>query len=122
MTVLIGFLICRPVAKNWDPTVHGTCGNRIAGYTAVSVVNVVVDCLMLILPLPMIYNLQTKPGYKLGLSAIFSIGIVLVPLLNILLGLLTGMTSRLHPADNENEEQDHNLLRNTSEVPERDRL
>ncbi|ROW02581.1 hypothetical protein VPNG_07892 [Cytospora leucostoma] len=78
MTVLIGFLICRPVARNWDPTVDGSCGNRIAGYTAVSVVNVVVDCLMLILPLPMIYNLQTTPGYKLGLFAIFSIGIVTI--------------------------------------------
>lgn len=76
MTVLIGFLICRPVQKNWDPTAEGTCGNQIAGYTAVSVVNVVVDVLMLFLPLPMVYRLQTRPGYKVGLFAIFSIGIV----------------------------------------------
>lgn len=74
MTVLIGFLICRPVEKNWDPTVEGTCGNRIAGYTAVSVVNVIVDCLMFVLPLPMVFNLQIKPGYKLGLFGIFGIG------------------------------------------------
>ncbi|POS74512.1 integral membrane protein [Diaporthe helianthi] len=78
MTVLIGFLICRPVQKNWDPTVEGACGNQIAGYTAVSVVNVVVDVLMLLLPLPMVYRLQTKPGYKVGLFAIFSIGIVTI--------------------------------------------
>ncbi|KAK7707030.1 hypothetical protein SLS64_007239 [Diaporthe eres] len=78
MTVLIGFLICRPVQKNWDPTAEGTCGNQIAGYTAVSVVNVIVDVLMLLLPLPMVYGLQTRPGYKVGLFAIFSIGIVTI--------------------------------------------
>ncbi|KAI3393495.1 hypothetical protein diail_4216 [Diaporthe ilicicola] len=78
MTVLIGFLICRPVQKNWDPTAEGTCGNQIAGYTAVSVVNVIVDVLILLLPLPMVYRLQTKPGYKVGLFAIFSIGMVTI--------------------------------------------
>lgn len=78
MTVLIGFLICRPVAKNWDPTVAGVCGNRIDGYMAVSVVNVIVDCLMLVLPLPTILRLQIKPGYRWALLGIFGIGIITV--------------------------------------------
>lgn len=78
MTILIGFLICRPVAKNWDPTAQGVCGNRIAAYTAVSIVNVLVDCLMLILPLPMIFRLQVKAGYKWALLGIFGIGVVTV--------------------------------------------
>ncbi|KAI7783217.1 integral membrane protein [Diaporthe eres] len=68
----------KPFEKNWDPTAEGTCGNQIAGYTAVSVVNVIVDVLMLLLPLPMVYGLQTRPGYKVGLFAIFSIGIVTI--------------------------------------------
>lgn len=78
MTVLIGFLICRPVSKNWNPTAQGVCGNRIAGYTAVSVVNVIIDCLMLVLPLPMIFRLQVKPGYKWALLGIFGIGIITI--------------------------------------------
>lgn len=78
MTVLIGFLICRPVEKNWDPTAEGVCGDRIAGYTAVSVVNVIVDILMLVLPLPMVFNLQVKRGYKVGLFSVFGIGIVTI--------------------------------------------
>lgn len=77
-TLLIGFLICRPVQKNWDPTAPGVCGSRVAGYTSVSVVNVIIDCLMLILPLPMVFNLQVKNGYKIGLFSIFSIGIVTI--------------------------------------------
>lgn len=77
-TLLIGFLICRPIQKNWDPTTPGVCGSRIAGYTSVSVVNVIIDCLMLILPLPMVFNLQVKQGYKIGLFSIFSIGVVTI--------------------------------------------
>lgn len=76
MTLLIGLLICRPVQKNWDPTVNGTCGNQIAGYRAVSIVNVVIDVVMCILPLPMILQLQVKSPYKLALMGIFGIGIV----------------------------------------------
>ncbi|KAJ4417303.1 hypothetical protein N0V82_006247 [Gnomoniopsis sp. IMI 355080] len=78
MTVLIGFLICRPLAKNWDPTAQGVCGNRIAGYTAVSVINVLVDCLMLILPLPMIFRLQVKPSHRWALLGIFGIGVITI--------------------------------------------
>lgn len=76
MTILIGFLICRPVQKNWDSTVEGTCGNRMAGYTAVSIVNVIVDCCMFVLPLPMVFNLHVKLSYKIGLLGVFSIGAV----------------------------------------------
>ncbi|KAL1857639.1 hypothetical protein VTK73DRAFT_8021 [Phialemonium thermophilum] len=78
MTVLIGLLICRPIQKNWDPTVSGQCGNQIAGYTAVSVYNVIVDVVMCILPIPMIYNLQVKKPYKAALLGIFGIGVVTV--------------------------------------------
>lgn len=79
MTILIGFLICRPVAKNWDPTSPGHCGNRLAGYTAVSVVNVLVDVIMLALPLPMVLRLRvTKPAHKWALLGVFGIGVVTV--------------------------------------------
>ena len=76
MTMLIGVLICRPIQKNWDPTAKGTCGDQIAGYTAVSIVNVVIDVAMCILPLPIIWTLQVKLPYKMALFGIFSIGVV----------------------------------------------
>ncbi|KAM5360512.1 hypothetical protein ACJZ2D_013688 [Fusarium nematophilum] len=78
MTLLIGLLICTPIQKNWDPTAEGRCGDQIAGYTAVSIVNVIVDIAMCILPLPMIWGLQVKKPYKMALFGIFSIGIVSV--------------------------------------------
>ncbi|KAI5925280.1 hypothetical protein F4810DRAFT_659796 [Camillea tinctor] len=78
MTVLIGLLVCRPIQKNWDPTVEGTCGNQIAAYTAVSVYNVIIDIVMCIMPLPMIYKLQLKAPYKLALFGIFGISIVTI--------------------------------------------
>ncbi|KAI0595078.1 hypothetical protein F4775DRAFT_571343 [Biscogniauxia sp. FL1348] len=78
MTVLIGLLVCRPIQKNWDPTVEGTCGNQIAAYTAVSVYNVIIDIVMCVMPLPMIYKLQLKAPYKLALFGIFGISIVTI--------------------------------------------
>ncbi|KAF7550135.1 hypothetical protein G7Z17_g5908 [Cylindrodendrum hubeiense] len=78
MTLLIGLLICRPIQKNWDPTAVGTCGDQIAGYTAVSIVNVIVDVAMCLLPLPVIWGLQVKKPYKMALFGIFGIGIVSV--------------------------------------------
>ncbi|KAF5017272.1 hypothetical protein F66182_10809, partial [Fusarium sp. NRRL 66182] len=78
MTVIIGFVICRPIRRNWDPTAEGTCGDQIAAYTAVSIVNVAVDVAMCILPLPMIWGLQVKKPYKMALFGIFSIGIVTI--------------------------------------------
>lgn len=76
MTLLIGLLICRPIQKNWDPTADGTCGDQIAGYTAVSIINVIVDVAMCLLPIPVIWGLQVKKPYKMALFGIFGIGVV----------------------------------------------
>lgn len=76
MTVLIGLLVCSPIEKNWDPTAKGHCGDQKAAYTAVSVVNVVVDVTMCILPLPAIWSLQVKKPYKMALFGIFGISVV----------------------------------------------
>ncbi|KAH7136725.1 hypothetical protein B0J13DRAFT_625367 [Dactylonectria estremocensis] len=78
MTLLIGLLICRPIQKNWDPTADGTCGDQIAGYTAVSIINVIVDVAMCLLPIPVIWGLQVKKPYKMALFGIFGIGVVSV--------------------------------------------
>lgn len=76
MTLLIGVLICAPIERNWNPTVIGTCGDQIAGYTAVSAVNVAVDIIMCTMPLPVILRLQLKGPYKFALVGIFSTGVV----------------------------------------------
>ncbi len=82
MAIPIGFLVCRPVQKNWDPTAKGNCGDQIAAYTAASLVNVIINSAMCLLPLPMVWRLHIKIPYKVALFGIFTIGVVYVALLS----------------------------------------
>lgn len=77
MTILIGILICQPVRMNWDPsTPGGHCGNQNAGHSAVGVVDLVVDFLIFLLPIPTVLKLQFPIANKIGLLVIFSFGIL----------------------------------------------
>ncbi|KAF9887525.1 hypothetical protein FE257_010103 [Aspergillus nanangensis] len=79
MTTLVGILICQPVSMNWDPTTPGgTCGDQTAAFSAVGIVDIIVDVLILVLPIPMILNLQLPTANKMGLVAIFSVGILTI--------------------------------------------
>ncbi|KAL4995032.1 hypothetical protein BDV10DRAFT_188494 [Aspergillus recurvatus] len=76
MTILIGMLICRPVRKNWYTTVAGHCGNQNAGFASVTIVNLVIDLFILALPIRSLLGLHLPMPNRLGLLAIFSMGIV----------------------------------------------
>lgn len=74
MNVVVSVFNCTPVQMSWDPTVEGTCRDQIAGFTAVGVVNVIIDMFMCFLPLPMICRMKIKKHYKGAWSHIISIG------------------------------------------------
>lgn len=69
------FLICRPFARSYDPSVPGTCGDQIASFIAIGSFNVVTDCIILSLPLTTIWNLKMKTPAKLGLTGVFLVGL-----------------------------------------------
>ncbi|KAJ5502343.1 hypothetical protein N7463_005217 [Penicillium fimorum] len=74
--VLESFLICHPVAFNWNPTLPGGgCGNRNAAFVVAGVLNMVTDFMVMILPIPYIWKLQLRVGRKIGLSVAFSLGL-----------------------------------------------
>jgi len=73
--VLETFLLCRPVAFNWDQTVKGTCGDRNTVYVSAGALNIVSDFMVLALPIPHIWDLQLPLARKLGLVVMFSLGI-----------------------------------------------
>lgn len=74
-TVLTAFLICRPLAFNWDKlAIKGHCGNLAAYYLSTGIVNMLVDVAIVALPLPLLWGLQMKTSRKLALTAIFSLG------------------------------------------------
>ncbi|KAF7952622.1 uncharacterized protein EAE97_002119 [Botrytis byssoidea] len=79
MTILIAFLICRPLGYNWNlqPTA-GHCGNTISAYTAVGIVDIITDMMILLLPQPIIWRLQMPTANKIALAALMCFGLFTV--------------------------------------------
>ncbi|KAJ5143706.1 uncharacterized protein N7515_002493 [Penicillium bovifimosum] len=74
--ILESFLICHPIAFNWNPMLPGGgCGNRNAAFVVAGVLNMVTDFMVMSLPIPYIWKLQLPMGRKLGLSMAFSLGL-----------------------------------------------
>lgn len=48
---LANLLLCIPITKNWDRSVEGYCGNRIALDRATGIYSIITDILILILPI-----------------------------------------------------------------------
>lgn len=74
-------LQCIPMAYLWDKTIPGgTCMNQQAFFIASAVVNIISDCAVLILPIPMVWGMQTNTRKKVALIFLFSLGILYGPL------------------------------------------
>ncbi|KAL7930097.1 hypothetical protein V8C35DRAFT_324531 [Trichoderma chlorosporum] len=72
---------CRPISQQWDPVPGGTCRNLvIQELTSVSL-NMVVDIGIVIMPLPVLWNLQLAVRSKLVVSVMFSIGLVTIAIM-----------------------------------------
>ncbi|KAI2637323.1 hypothetical protein GGS21DRAFT_511075 [Xylaria nigripes] len=65
---------CSPIEKFWKPEVEGSCINRITFYLVSAIINVFGDVLVLSLPLPIIWRLQTSRSKKWSLSLLFLLG------------------------------------------------
>ncbi|KAK7757130.1 hypothetical protein SLS62_000677 [Diatrype stigma] len=68
---------CRPVRLNWLG-LHGRCRDRRALDTSTTVFNLVLDILILALPQRIIWKLQMNKQRKIGVSIVFSVGILYV--------------------------------------------
>ncbi|KAF2275265.1 uncharacterized protein EI97DRAFT_494860 [Westerdykella ornata] len=74
--VMAGFLICRPLARNWDMTIPGKCGSQPKFYFAMGLINIITDIVLIILPMPFLYNLRMATKKKLLAASLLSIGIM----------------------------------------------
>ncbi|KAJ5356387.1 hypothetical protein N7517_010996 [Penicillium concentricum] len=76
-TILAGCLICRPFAFNWDQTIPGgSCGDQVTSFTVTGVINLVTDVVVLVTPMPLLYNLQMASYKKVTFITIFGLGAV----------------------------------------------
>ena len=75
--VILALVMCKPLAFSWNKSIPGgKCGDILGAYRWISIPNLVTDLAILILPLPVIWNLQTKLSQKIGLTLTFLTGSV----------------------------------------------
>ncbi|OAQ60144.1 hypothetical protein VFPPC_10580 [Pochonia chlamydosporia 170] len=67
---------CWPVHSLWEPWVDGHCINKRALDLCSAYFNLVADLFILLLPQKVIWTLQMSRERKIGISAIFSVGII----------------------------------------------
>lgn len=73
--ILGGLLICRPLARNWDFAIPGTCGSQINYYFSMGVINIITDIFLIALPMPYLYRLNLETRKKALSMALLSIGV-----------------------------------------------
>ncbi|KAJ6103833.1 NRPS-like enzyme [Penicillium sp. IBT 16267x] len=71
-TTVAGFLACRPLSYFW--TMKGTCVNTNAFFRWSGLANVFTDFIMLLLPIPMVWQLQASVRLKMGIAITFLLG------------------------------------------------
>lgn len=71
----VSLAACRPFRANYDPTVPGhKCIDKEAFFVWTSLPNIITDVVMLVLPLPIVWSIQTTNPIKVALSFTFVVG------------------------------------------------
>ncbi|KAL8849384.1 MAG: hypothetical protein Q9221_005622 [Calogaya cf. arnoldii] len=65
---------CRPIQYIWDKSIEGTCLNTTLAFIINSAPNVFTDFVLLVLPLPAVWNLHTTTAQKISLTTTFLLG------------------------------------------------
>ncbi|KAJ5558634.1 hypothetical protein N7535_008851 [Penicillium sp. DV-2018c] len=76
--IVSGFVNCVPVAKFWDHELPGNCLSFEAVWFFNASMNIVTDMTLLLLPMPLLSNLQLPRKQKYALMGVFAIGILVV--------------------------------------------
>ncbi|RAL15878.1 uncharacterized protein BO97DRAFT_362074 [Aspergillus homomorphus CBS 101889] len=66
---------CHPVGKNWDVTVTtGSCISRQGIYMATAVTNTLSDVILILIPIPIVFQLTLPFVQKVGIFCMFVVG------------------------------------------------
>jgi len=73
----VQMVMCVPFAYQWDKTIpNGKCLNQFAIFVWIGLPSIATDLMIIILPLPIIWRLQTSINQKIGLTITFLTGSV----------------------------------------------
>lgn len=73
-SIFDGTFLCRPVAKLWKPEMVGHCMNAQTYWLSAAGVNIALDFLVLLLPLPAITKLRLPQRQRICLVLVFFLG------------------------------------------------
>ncbi|KAI4184316.1 MAG: hypothetical protein L6R41_004826 [Letrouitia leprolyta] len=96
MAIMVASLQCRPIEYIWDKSIDGTCINTTLFFKLGSAPNALTDFVLLALPLPAVWGLQTTRAQKLSLTATFLLGSLLVRLIQLLTMPTSDLTCELN--------------------------
>ena len=74
VVLLETFLICRPIAVDWNAYIDGTCGDQVVSYVVLEVLGLSLDFAILVVPLLLIWRLIMSSRGKMSVSIVFSMG------------------------------------------------
>ncbi|KLU82417.1 hypothetical protein MAPG_01489 [Magnaporthiopsis poae ATCC 64411] len=72
--MVISLMTCAPISGFWDPTPDTVCLPELPIWYTNAVGNIIADIMIIVLPLPMIRNLNLPRTQKLVLAGIFCLG------------------------------------------------
>lgn len=70
------FLICRPMAVDWNASVDGTCGDQIVAYLVLEVFGLLLDFTIVVTPIKIIWSIQMNQKRKISVIFVLSIGVL----------------------------------------------
>ena len=73
-SLVLAFTECQPFEYSWNKTIPGRCIDLMILLRYISGLNLASDVAILILPLPVIWNLHTSRARKVGLTLTFLTG------------------------------------------------
>lgn len=76
--IVITTVLCVPMSKLWQPWKEGRCFDRIIGEVVTAWINLFIDIALLALSHRVIWTLKMSTARKLGISLVFSVGLLYV--------------------------------------------
>ena len=75
--IAINFLTifaCVPIHKAWDPAIPGHCLDSSRTFLGSAILNILIDVVLLVLPIPMLWKLSMETSSRLALIVVFCSG------------------------------------------------
>ena len=75
-TVFATLLQCMPIQGMWDWNITTVCDNQLAALGGTGATNAFIDVIILVLPIPLVWNLKLRRLTRAVLVGIFGMGFV----------------------------------------------